>query len=241
MFTYCSDFISATNKGQSIGTSDALHLSAQPSPGSQPAWSGPPGHVSMADIVRMGKPQGKASSTPIMSTETTYYPYGAVSSNTSSHSATHPHEVSLPQNPISNVSEIEPGTTVGQHGHHEDWPVIEQSRAASTASDTEIYSYPSSSHSSRANLSYRQPDELVQASEDVPVRYPSTEHNGSTSASSRQTGMDSAWGASHLDCDSPKDTSSCHTRQYTFERQEGNDFFYLTLIFSHLETYAGKK
>ncbi|KAL3616940.1 hypothetical protein CASFOL_039334 [Castilleja foliolosa] len=53
-----SDSTSAENKGSSFGTADAM----QPAVGYQSAWSGAPGQVSMADIVKMGRPHNNTAS-----------------------------------------------------------------------------------------------------------------------------------------------------------------------------------
>ncbi|KAK9284994.1 hypothetical protein L1049_024176 [Liquidambar formosana] len=208
-----SNFVSAANKGWSIDTSDAIASSAQETPGFQSSWSGAPGHVSMADIVRLGRLQSKASSTPIMSTETSYSPHDSVAPNSSHDYVKRPqisaplvaesHQDSWSQNPVSNVSESinEPGISAGQHVYHEEWPVIDKPAAASgssvldasAVSDAEIYPYPSNSHSSRANVSQNyQPDDVQVSDEDVAFKNYIAEHNGSASVSSRQIMVDSA-------------------------------------------------
>ncbi|KAK3024023.1 hypothetical protein RJ639_044125 [Escallonia herrerae] len=55
-----SDSVSTENQAYTIGVPDGVSLSSQPSSGYQPAWVGVPGQKSMADIVKMGRPQNKA-------------------------------------------------------------------------------------------------------------------------------------------------------------------------------------
>ncbi|KAL1567456.1 hypothetical protein AAHA92_02932 [Salvia divinorum] len=52
---------SATEKGSLLGAADGMQSVAKTASGYQSAWGGVPGQVSMADIVRMGKPHNKAS------------------------------------------------------------------------------------------------------------------------------------------------------------------------------------
>lgn len=60
----CSDVTSAEIKGSFPGPADGTPSFVQPVSGYQSAWVGVPGQVSMADIVRMGRPQSKASIAP---------------------------------------------------------------------------------------------------------------------------------------------------------------------------------
>ncbi|KAJ6751689.1 hypothetical protein OIU85_002146 [Salix viminalis] len=61
---YHSDSVATENKMSTVGAGDGVSSSSQPSPGYQSAWMGVPGQVSMADIVKMGRPQNKASTMP---------------------------------------------------------------------------------------------------------------------------------------------------------------------------------
>nr|CAB3464436.1 unnamed protein product [Digitaria exilis] len=51
---------------------DGPAVPLQTSSGSQHGWSGTPGQLSMADIVKMGRPQGKASSKPVVTADRGY-------------------------------------------------------------------------------------------------------------------------------------------------------------------------
>ncbi|KAK9064353.1 hypothetical protein SSX86_015735 [Deinandra increscens subsp. villosa] len=62
-----SGSVSYENKASSFSIADGTAMvSQQPSSGFQSPWLGAPGQKSMADIVKMGRPQNKANSTPIM-------------------------------------------------------------------------------------------------------------------------------------------------------------------------------
>ncbi|KAG9159426.1 hypothetical protein Leryth_010977 [Lithospermum erythrorhizon] len=59
-----SDGALAANKPSAVNTSDGILPVPLPSSGYQPAWGAGPGQMSMADIVKMGKPQNKSSGAP---------------------------------------------------------------------------------------------------------------------------------------------------------------------------------
>lgn len=65
LYVCSSDFVTDGKKASSLMADGNLSAS-QPS-GYQPAWVGAHGQKSMADIVKMGRPQTKASSTPASS------------------------------------------------------------------------------------------------------------------------------------------------------------------------------
>ncbi|WOG89702.1 hypothetical protein DCAR_0208940 [Daucus carota subsp. sativus] len=62
-----SDFVADEKKASTLSRADGNLSASQPSTGYQPAWVGAHGQKSMADIVKMGKPQSKVSSTPTSS------------------------------------------------------------------------------------------------------------------------------------------------------------------------------
>ena len=61
---YPSDFVTSENKASALSMGDGNITASQPSTGYQPAWVGGHGQKSMADIVKMGRPQSKVSSIP---------------------------------------------------------------------------------------------------------------------------------------------------------------------------------
>ncbi|KAK4421106.1 hypothetical protein Salat_2061100 [Sesamum alatum] len=94
-----SDGASAESKGSLLETSDGMPSIVQPGSGHQTAWGGLPGQVSMADIVRMGRPHNKASS----------------SQNASRHNVQDPPKVH--QSEVSSVQHVPT---------NDDWPSIEK-------------------------------------------------------------------------------------------------------------------
>ncbi|KAI8568265.1 hypothetical protein RHMOL_Rhmol02G0184600 [Rhododendron molle] len=109
-----SDPAASENKATTIGTVNDTLSSSQP-PGYHAAWSGVPGQVSMADIVKMGRSHCKASS-------------GA---NPSQYGINQHHaQTSRPsEDNVSKVLELNHELVVGR-GHHvssnDDWPLMEQ-------------------------------------------------------------------------------------------------------------------
>lgn len=64
----CSGSVGYENKASTFNVADSTAtISQQPSSGYQSAWLGVPGQKSMADIVKMGRPQNKVYCTPVSS------------------------------------------------------------------------------------------------------------------------------------------------------------------------------
>ncbi|XP_072950668.1 uncharacterized protein [Typha angustifolia] len=74
---------------------DSSSMPSQPSSGFQPNWSGMAGHLSMADIVKMGRPQGKSSSAYTMASDRSYTLQTSATSNLSNHSFQQPSSTDL--------------------------------------------------------------------------------------------------------------------------------------------------
>ncbi|KAK1303058.1 hypothetical protein QJS10_CPB12g00642 [Acorus calamus] len=123
---------------QKTGMADGTPFPSQHPSGYHSAWSGVPGQVSMADIVRMGRPQSKTTSTP--STMGISHAAHAVVSDTSNNNVNHsllstsfPSE--LHQNlhsshvPSSSARDMvhEQGISLTKNVSPNDWPLVEQS------------------------------------------------------------------------------------------------------------------
>ncbi|KAF8413613.1 hypothetical protein HHK36_001605 [Tetracentron sinense] len=234
---YFSDSVIAENKTATIGTGDGISSSSQPSPGFQPAWLGVPGQVSMADIVRMGRSHGKASSLPIVSAETCDSPLNTVAPNSSHDNVKHPHvlaplpaesnhDLHLSQDPTFKVSDIihQPNIAASQHDSYGDWPLVEQPPDGSAPSvfessvASEVHADPSNLDVDRANLHLNsQSDEILGTEEDFTVN---VDHIGSGSLSSRQIMEDNLGGTSHFVNKSFKNMSSYQPHRHASEHQE---------------------
>ncbi|XXG67801.1 hypothetical protein AAC387_Pa06g1062 [Persea americana] len=237
-----SESVSTENTVQAAGTADGVSLPSQPSSGFQPAWLGVPGQVSMADIVKMGRPHRRASNLPITTTEASYPPHNAVMPNTLHPSVNHPpiyttqaseshHELHSSQGPVSKVSEIihEPSIGVNQHVSQDDWTLAEQLPAASGPSILEpsgasaVYVDPSSSlHLDGDNWHLTSGSNEVQATEGhAPTENLGAGIPGVASASDRHIQVESSGGASHFDDRTFEDRSSHQPQRHAFEHQEG--------------------
>ncbi|KAJ7947251.1 GBF-interacting protein 1 [Quillaja saponaria] len=174
----CSDLLASEKKTFAVGMGDGILSSSQPS-GLQSAW-GVPGQVSMADIVKMGRPQGKASAVP----------------NSSSHNVNHQNVWEPPaelQGHASTVSDsnTDLGTAVSQLVSHDDeWTYIEQphtsgvSRGVEAHADSELYSDSSNLDEAEEHGKAHLDDRLAG---DGPVEILNADHVGPASVSARST------------------------------------------------------
>ncbi|XP_042494392.1 GBF-interacting protein 1-like isoform X2 [Macadamia integrifolia] len=231
-----SNSVTAESKPHTLSRGDGVSLSSQPSPGFQPAWVGVPGQISMADIVRMGRP--KASRTPIVSNESSFPPPSAALTSTSQLAVKHPlasgslsseshHNVNSSQGTASKVPEINQGLGIptSQHVSHDEWPLVDQSQAASGSSvlepsaASEVYA---DTHVDRANHHLTSLSDEVRVSEEsFTDENLGTDHAGSTSASNRHMQEDNSGVTSHFDNASFENMSSLHPHRHAFEPQEG--------------------
>lgn len=221
---------------QKMGTSDGISLSSEPSSGFQPAWLGAPGHVTMADIVKMGRPRAKISTTPTSET--------AFVSNMLQLSVKHQPlftpllsdshlDIHSSQDPASKDSDIthEPIMAVNQDLSHGDWPLIEQSPAVSGPSVSEpagasvIFADCSSTslYVDRVNLHPSSEFDEVQPTEGtVTVQNQMVDTIRSVATSDGQLQLDGSGNTSCFDDTSCK--SSSYPQSPTLDHQEGNLF-----------------
>ncbi|KAF9666440.1 hypothetical protein SADUNF_Sadunf16G0229600 [Salix dunnii] len=222
---YHSDSVATENKMSTVGAGDGVSSSSQPSPGYQSAWMGVPGQVSMADIVKMGRPQNKASTMPSHQ-------------SVNHHHATAPplaasHQDFLPsENHASKVVEInsEPELDVNQHVHSKDeWPSIEQPTAASASSvrevpaDSELYGDLSNLPLDRGSQHIESQFDDVQSSEDAHVESFDVNHMGPASVSTRNMQEDSSGGSSIFDNNMYGNINSYQSHIHNFENNEAED------------------
>ncbi|RVW47339.1 GBF-interacting protein 1 [Vitis vinifera] len=199
----------ATEKILTIGTSDGITSSSQPSSGFQSAWLGVPGHVSMADIVKKGRPHGKASATP-----NTSYPNDL-------HSYDHASKV-LDMNP-------EPGIAAKQNvPPNDEWPLVEQLPSASVSSLLEP-SADSQPFTDQSNLPLDSNQHInpqldeVQDEDDSSDENLNEDHVISASVSSRKIQEDNSGGASLFDNDLYENMGSYQPHRHAFEHHEAED------------------
>ncbi|XWS41038.1 hypothetical protein CRYUN_Cryun17cG0046700 [Craigia yunnanensis] len=221
-----SNSFNADNRRQSIGTDDMIDSSLQPSPRSQSTWVGATlGHVTMADIVRMGRPQSKGSQMPC---ETSYSPQDAVPPNSAIYQmkpslATSPSQFGTHQDLHSSNLNMtcESGKKSSQHDFDNEWPVNDPITASSDIGAT-MYSNQSYLHSNRANLSSNCWSDNIIASESNAVwENLSSDHVSSAQASNKQIFMSDSGGTSKHDDDLCKDASSPDSHRLIYEPREG--------------------
>ncbi|PIA41471.1 hypothetical protein AQUCO_02200114v1 [Aquilegia coerulea] len=235
-----SDSVTAENKSQTAGTIDGISSSSQP--GYQPAWVGAPGQVSMADIVKMGRP--KASGTTNLSTETSRPVHKNAASTVANHNVHHAmapaslqrdshHGLEISQESAS--KDLEPShDTSSQHVATDEWTLLEKSSAsvpsALEPSMAETYTDPSISssvHSDRTKLHLESWTDEVHGAERVHERDVAAEHLnatylGSASASGRQIPGNNSGGASHYDKDSFNNMNPYPPQGHSFDHLEDN-------------------
>ncbi|XP_022723967.1 uncharacterized protein LOC111280770 isoform X3 [Durio zibethinus] len=154
------------NKMSTVGLGDGVSSSSQPY-GYQSAWLGVPGQVSMADIVKMGRPQNKASDMPNPPHQSVNNQHLVVPPSAALHPNLH-----SPQHHASRVSDVtyEPDVTTKNHvSPSDEWPPIENPSAVSVTTfleapaDSGLYandsniSLDSSNHHIKSQLEEAQP------------------------------------------------------------------------------------
>ncbi|GMI77726.1 hypothetical protein like AT1G29350 [Hibiscus trionum] len=210
------------HKMATVGLGDGVSSSSQPT-GYQSAWVGVPGQVSMADIVKMGRPQNKASAVPNNSKQSTNNRRHAVPPTAALHSNVQGH--------VSNVSDAtyEPDVKKNQHDSPRDeWPPIENPSAASVTSVIEApaesgFYANASDLPLGSNQHLKLQLEEAQAVDDGPLETVNSDHVTSPSISSRNVQEDNSRGSSLYDNDVYKDMNSYQPQGHAFENDEVED------------------
>ncbi|KAL3341031.1 hypothetical protein AABB24_025543 [Solanum stoloniferum] len=201
----------AGNDGKRLAPAavDGHSAASQPSSGYQPTWGGVPGQVSMADIVKMGRPQSKVPSVPNISDRTVGVnqnhdqappPYGASHSNM---------QFSDDHSTVPEVHQ-EPRDYSSQNlSANDEWPSIEQPSAAIQPAVSEP---PTNSvlHPDLSNMSFDRVDHQTEMDESQEADESANEDLDS-SLSSRKLQEDNADGTSLYDNDSYRYQHQNHT------------------------------
>lgn len=206
-----SDDAANESKKQAPATVDGVSSVSQreTSSGYQPTWGGVPGQVSMADIVKMGRPQSKVPSVPNVSHHNVNanqnhiqgLPSGAAHQN-----------IQFSDDHTTKVSEVH---RESQHlSTDEDWPLIEPPLVASQPSISEP---PADSvlHPDPANLSYDRINHQNEIDEVQETDNCTIENLGSPP--SRKLQEDNAGGASLYE----NDLYRYQNQDHTFDHQQG--------------------
>lgn len=128
-----SENASTENQWHATGTASGISINSQPS-GYQQTWPAMPGHFSMADIVKMGRPQGR----PATSTVAGHVSHNQFSSDTSDKYSVDPVQSSELDEGV-NSSQVlhqqagdmdnEPRTIMNEHASVDDWSYVNQSNS----------------------------------------------------------------------------------------------------------------
>lgn len=216
---YCSNNAATENKLSGLGAGEGAISSSQSSFGYQSAWLGAQGQVSMADIVKMGKPQGKNSSVQNTSLQSANsqnsIPFQSAPSLQNFHSAQHQ---------ASTVSEG-PGIMSQQASLNDEWPSIEPPQAVSfsrTIESPEVLEL----HSNPANLSVDGANQhihqdKVQVVESGSVDTIDANHAAHASILGRNIQEDNSGGTSVSDSNLYDDMSSYLPHRHTIDHNEG--------------------
>ncbi|KAL8113184.1 hypothetical protein AgCh_020481 [Apium graveolens] len=188
-----SDFVTDEKKASSL-MADGNLSAPQPSTGYQPAWVGAHGQKSMADIVKMGRPQMKAPSTP------------ASSHYSGDHGTKVPNLY------------VEPGAAP------DEWPVIEPPQASMTSvfeshTDSQLHTDQSSMPSDKINLQTHPEPEEVEPEEDSSVE--NLDHVGSATVSTRNLQVDNPGDTSDNNMYEKIDSYQSH--HHAFQSEEVED------------------
>ncbi|XWS12416.1 hypothetical protein CRYUN_Cryun37aG0087800 [Craigia yunnanensis] len=217
-----SEVVVTEHKMSTVGLGDGVSSSSQPS-GYQSAWLGVPGQVSMADIVKMGKPQNKASAMPNPPHQSVNNRHLVVPPSAELHPNLH-----SPQYHPSKVSDVtyEPDVTTNQHvSPSDEWPPIENPSAVSMTSFLEepaesgLYANASNFPLDRSNQHIKSQLEEAQAVDDGPVETVNGNHVRSPSTSSRNIQDDDSGGSSLYDDNLYKDMNPYQPQRHAFEHE----------------------
>uniref|UniRef100_A0A2P2M5P2 GBF-interacting protein 1 N-terminal domain-containing protein n=3 Tax=Rhizophora mucronata TaxID=61149 RepID=A0A2P2M5P2_RHIMU len=218
-----SNSVSTENRIPTISAVNGVSSSLQPFSGYQSAWIGVPGQVSMADIVKMGRPHNKASAMP------------SHHSVNSQHAGAPPfvascHDLQFSDNHAPKVTGIStvPEVAASHNVHSEDeWPTIEHQQAASLSSvlevpaDSELYGEPSKLHLNKGNKHIRSELDDAQSADDGHVEALNGHHVAPASLSSRDMHDDGSRGSSLFDNNLYGDVSPYQSHGHAFEHNKG--------------------
>lgn len=203
-----------------------IDLSRQPSPGSQSTWVGSSfGHVSMADIVRMGRPQSKGSQMPC---ETSYSPQDAVPPNSAIYQmkpslATSPSQSETLQDLHSSYLNMtrEYGKRSSQHDFDNEG-LVNGPKTSSSDVGAMMYSNQSYFQSNRTGLSSNcWSDNILVSGSNAARENFSADHVSSNQASNKQIFINDFEGTSELVDDLCKDESALDSHQQIYESRDG--------------------
>ncbi|XP_072967146.1 uncharacterized protein [Typha angustifolia] len=226
----------------STGLADGRPMPLHPSYGFHHKWSGMPGHVSMADIVKMGKPQGRPSNTSIVESDRSFSAQNASMSNMppmQSSSTILPLELNqslaASNGPVTQVIDISNDADIAATHHisADDWSLVDElsggrgSTLPETSGGSLVHADPSESSTligDKVNLHAEPPlDETESLEGDVESRGLSGHTIRSLSVSERQIQVENSEDSSYLDDGSSKSMNAYSSQRHLFEHSEVED------------------
>ena len=228
------------NTTQATAVADGPSLPSQPPSGFQHNWSRMPGQLSMADIVRMGRPQGKPSSGPVAS-DTFHASHDPIMPNTPHQSAMRAPAITTPsesaqefhtsQDPVlqDDGRSHEIGTSAGHYNSHDDWSLVGETSQGSGSTHPEISGAsintdPSASSTLLADEANSDRDSCLNDDQleegDANGDCLPTESIRSASISDEQIEVDNSGNSTQSD-DGPLNDMSHHSQMHAFQHHEG--------------------
>lgn len=221
--TYCSDVTAPEVKVPVLGIADNISSTPQTSSAYQSTWVGAPGQVSMADIVKMGKPKVSSQSNTTRNINHQHV-HGTPS-------AALQHHLRSSEEYAPKVSEEGFESTISSSQNltvDDEWPSIEHPAASTVLSvsknhtDAELHPDPTSSQFDEINR--HSLTNNVEPVEDGTDEDHGADHvDGSASLSGMHEG--NSGGSSLFDSDLYRKRGNYQPHSHTLEHQEGNTHF----------------
>ncbi|WCJ27321.1 hypothetical protein M5689_009074 [Euphorbia peplus] len=217
--TVNSELPAAEYKIPAVGAGDEVSFPSQPASAFQSPWLGAPGQKSMADIVKMGRPQNKASG--VLPHHGVHHRHHAASSVGASN-----HDFNFSENYAPKVPDFNEDPELNSN---DEWPCIEQPAASHVSStleepsESELYANPSNLPLDRINQHLNSQLDEEQTADDDHAETLDTNHAASASVSSRNIQEDGSMGSSMFEGNLYGNVSSYQPHMHAFEHEAEDD------------------
>ncbi|OWM73041.1 hypothetical protein CDL15_Pgr001155 [Punica granatum] len=229
-----SDSSPLENKVPSGGENDVVSGSVQPSSGFQSTWFGVPGQVSMADIVKMGRPQAKVSSaTPNLPNHQHTVPPPSASAYDDFHpQAENRSSVGLKSDPVFSTTQHSPADDEWpldeqQVPPNDEWPPFEQSHPTvpsvlEAQGESKLYADQSNLPMERSSQLLASQLDGVHLSDDGPLES-NVNHIGVASISNRNIEEEDSQDDSLFDNNVYQNATTYQPHLHTYDHSEDED------------------
>ncbi|PKA47216.1 hypothetical protein AXF42_Ash017161 [Apostasia shenzhenica] len=238
--TVVSEATSAENLMLLTGVTDGSNLLSQPPSGHQHNWGGMPGQVSMADVVKMGRPQSKHSATSVAGGNSSHVLHNQIQSSMTKQSYKQSaapflpseldHGIHSSQDPQQQVEDIsyERGSAWNDHDPSVGWPNLSQPITATVT----VFVDPSGTVTSCSETSALVVDDVHLHQTLHEVEIPESDETAiyesfpeeslrSESVSERKILLDTSEDVSDLDDESMKNAGAYMSQSHPFEQYDG--------------------